>query len=424
MAIIAGKANKANNNISEERNEAIISSLVYMNDGVRICAEACSCCWDKPIPEDYEGQAIYLGKRSKIGHTSVLEHSNFIVVAKMGVFVDIQQMLSIFDFLSSSKYLNIAFAQDSKHTPYLLVGGSYRGFDEMYKMSKNPNNNNRIMRSIAEIIYENIDSRMFYDLTTGNILNPDRFINVEPDPVSKYFNELPEKPMYESDRLKFVSVDNVNQIKQNLITIIGEDIFTMDDIAKVASLTILFKDMSRTATHQLVRHRNAITQESQRYVDYSNAAFADPVSFKPGRYEEDKEYEITFGGVSFSMTSMELGNAITGIYHNMKDQGMQNEDARSFLPGNVKCRKLYMTFTYKNYLKFLELRCDKAAQAEIRTYALECRDASESIYEALKDNIKTSAVDEIISDKEEIMKTIIENEPELNGSVEENKEEK
>ena len=35
---------------------SIESHLVYMNDGVRVCTQACACCWDKPIPSTYEEQ--------------------------------------------------------------------------------------------------------------------------------------------------------------------------------------------------------------------------------------------------------------------------------------------------------------------------------------------------------------------------------
>ena len=62
--------------------DSLVSTLVYMNDGVRVCSQACACCWDKPIPDTYEGQVEYLGKRCKTGHTSVIEHSNIVMLVK------------------------------------------------------------------------------------------------------------------------------------------------------------------------------------------------------------------------------------------------------------------------------------------------------------------------------------------------------
>lgn len=416
MAKISGKAVIANKekSLSREENTSFVPYLIYMNDGVRVCAQACSCCWDKPIPDTYEGQVDYLGKRCKTGHTSVIEHSNLVMLIKFPYMVrDTNQIRDAIEALSKNRYLNATMSTDSNGVPYVLIGGSWRGYDFLFKMCRNADQNS-FLKAVAEILYDNVNSAIFIDLANDNILNKDRFVNIEPDPSSIYFNPIPEKPFYEDDKIKFVSVDSIKQIKYNLRTIIGEDIFTDDDLADMASITILFKDMSRTATHQLVRHRNAITQESQRYVDYSNAAFADPTTFKPDKYDPDQVYEITFGGQTFHMTSNELGEAIIGTYECMRDQGMLKEDARSFLPGNVKCRKLYMTFTYRTFMKFLELRCHSAAQAEIRSFALACRDASEEIFYDLGNSVRILGVDEIISDKEVIMDNIIKSSEELN----------
>ena len=138
-------------------------------------------------------------------------------------------------------------------------------------------------------------------------------------------------------------------------------------------MTVLFKNMSRTCTHQLVRHRNGITQESQRYVNYSNADFADPCEFKD-KYNSNEKYLINFNGQEMYMTLKEIGEAEIGIYRDLSNKEknpeyLLKEDARAFLPSNVRCKKIYITFTFNTLSKFLELRQDSAAQAEIRTYA-------------------------------------------------------
>ena len=80
-----------------------------------------------------------------------------------------------------------------------------------------------------------------------------------------------------------------------------------------------------------------------------------------------------------------------------------------------------MTFTYKTLLKFFELRCHPAAQAEIRSFAMSARKGFEIETEKLKiEPDKNTGVDEIISDKEVIMEKIIENTPELNKEEEKN----
>lgn len=397
---------------------------IYMNDGIRICAQACSCCWDKTIPEDYEGQVNYLARRCKTGHTSVLEHSNLVILYKLPNMVsthdDMIQTQTLIEFLGNCKYLNTVVRQSAGGgAPYILIGGSYRAYDYMYNNVPHPNYG--MIKLVTKEIYQHVNSLMFPDLTGGEdpILNKDSFLDTEPDAVSDYFNPI-GTDLYEDEKVKFISIDNIEQIKRN-VDRICPDTFSIDDISKVASATILFKDMSRTGTHQLVRHRNGITQESQRYVDYSHAAFADPLAFKPEKYDVDKKYDFEFGGQKFSMTSMELGGSIIGIYQYLIDQGMMKEDARSFLPGNVKCRRLYMTFTYKNLLKFFELRCHPAAQAEIRSFAMAAQNGFEVETEKFKvEPDKNTGVDEIISDKEVIMEKIIENTPELNKEEKKN----
>lgn len=383
---------------------SLTASLVYMNDGIRVCTEACACCWDKPIPKEYEEKAEYLGKRASTGHTSVFEHSNIVILIDIPKGISDNSFYDILNALCESKYLNAHVSHESDQS-YIIIGGSYRGFSELFKRVNlvSDARANIVLNAIAKVLYQNVNSKVFAELTNEGILAEESFINVEPDPVSKFFNPMPSKPYYEDDKIKVVSIDDPEIIRNNIEGITGrKDLFDDWQISTLASLTILFKDMSRTATHQLVRHRNAITQESQRYVDYSTAVFADPVVFKPDKYNTNKIYEFKFGGHKFNMTSMEIGEAICGIYHYMLDQGMMKEDARAFLPGNVKCRKLYMTFTHNTYMKFLELRCHPAAQAEIREFACACRDATMEILEKFKDR-QMSAVDEVIGVTDEVV---------------------
>lgn len=422
MANINISSGVKSNKVNLAHQHSLKADLVYMNDGIRVCTEACACCWDKPIPEKYTDKAEYLGKRASTGHTSVFEHSNLVILVTLPdlAAISTEDFMHITDALANCKYLNAHI-----NNKYLVIGGSYRGYDELFKRVHYVSDarNNTVLNAIAKVLYQNIDSRVFADLIKEGILSEESFINVEPDPVSKFFNQMPEKPFYEDDKIKIVSVDNINMIRKNLDDLIGEtNTFNDWELTTLASLTILFKNMSRTGTHQLVRHRNAITQESQRYVDYSNAAFADPCEFKPDKYDANKIYTINFGGKEFNMTSMEIGEAICGIYQNMLNQGMMKEDARAFLPGNVKCRKLYMTFTYSTYMKFLELRAHPAAQAEIRSFAIDCKDATTSIFEDLKDKAD-SGVDVVLMTKDEMVKTIIDATPELaTTDKEENKD--
>ena len=123
--------------------------------------------------------------------------------------------------------------------------------------------------------------------------------------------------------------------------------------------------MSRTATHQLVRHRNAITQESQRYVTANNASFTIPVP----EYNPDKIYSINIAGNKINTNLNDLAKELLNVYTQLQSQGLKKEEARAFLPSNVNCSRLYMTFTLESLIAFLNLRLDPHAQYEIRKYA-------------------------------------------------------
>jgi thymidylate synthase (FAD) len=140
-----------------------------------------------------------------------------------------------------------------------------------------------------------------------------------------------------------------------------------DDIIRSNTITVRFVNMSRTCTHQLVRHRNAITQQSQRYVSAENATFTIPrgngLSYKSIKLESE-EYSYSLEDVlcnAFNISRL--------IYSELLKNGVKKEDARSILSENTNCEEIYITFTYYNLKKFLELRTDPHAQEEIRSYA-------------------------------------------------------
>jgi flavin-dependent thymidylate synthase len=139
----------------------------------------------------------------------------------------------------------------------------------------------------------------------------------------------------------------------------------------IIPVTIVFKNMSRTATHQLVRHRNAITQESQRYVNAKNATFTIPVP----DYDDSTKYNITLFGQKKEVDLFELANELLSVYTQLTDAGLKKEEARAYLPSNVNCGRLYMTFSLYNLVSFLKLRTDNHAQYEIRKYAEAIKEA-------------------------------------------------
>jgi thymidylate synthase (FAD) len=122
-----------------------------------------------------------------------------------------------------------------------------------------------------------------------------------------------------------------------------------------ASYTFAIDGVSRAMTHQLVRHRLAsYNQQSQRYVSYDDPAF-----IVPPEIDADPEKRVAF------ITA--CGDAFLS-YRAMVDAGVPAEDARYLLP-NAMETKIVVTMNIRELLHFLELRCCRRAQWEIRAVA-------------------------------------------------------
>lgn len=142
------------------------------------------------------------------------------------------------------------------------------------------------------------------------------------------------------------------------VTLLGFTQPPLDDPALAlhhGAATFFFEGISRTCTHQLVRHRLAsFSQESQRYVDLSkggwNAVIPKAVAANPAAME------VMTG---FWVEAEEK-------YARLRNLGIRKEDARFLLPNAAETR-IVTTMNFAAWSHFLWLRAvDKAAQWEIR----------------------------------------------------------
>lgn len=121
------------------------------------------------------------------------------------------------------------------------------------------------------------------------------------------------------------------------------------------SASFFFEGISRTCTHQLVRHRLAsFSQESQRYVDLSKGGWHAVI---PKAVAANPE----------AMTVMDAFWAdAEAKYAQLRKLGIRKEDARFLLPNAAETR-IVTTMNFAAWSHFLWLRAvDKAAQWEIR----------------------------------------------------------
>lgn len=126
-------------------------------------------------------------------------------------------------------------------------------------------------------------------------------------------------------------------------------------VVEHASFTFAISDVSRSLTHQLVRHRIAsYSQQSQRYVNLNEPNYVTPPKIAEKK-EMKKAYDETMG-------------IIWKQYNKLLDMKIPAEDSRYVLP-NATCTNIIVTMNARSLLNFFELRCCQHAQWEIRALA-------------------------------------------------------
>jgi len=132
-----------------------------------------------------------------------------------------------------------------------------------------------------------------------------------------------------------------------------------EDIIEHISVTFLIEGISRTCSHQLVRHRLAsYSQESQRYV-----------SLDKGGWEPVLPPDIAANEEATAILA-EAWENLQAAYGKLRQLGIKKEDARFLLPNATETR-IVMSMNLRSLRHFFQLRCDPAAQWEIRQMARE-----------------------------------------------------
>jgi thymidylate synthase (FAD) len=130
--------------------------------------------------------------------------------------------------------------------------------------------------------------------------------------------------------------------------------------------------VSRTLTHELVRHRAgwAYSQLSQRYVDESVAEYVEPDCIA----ENPELHQIWLEAVSRSHQAyMKLAEGLQEAFHDEPDKTLRRklarQAARSILP-NATETKIFVSANARALRHFIELRGSRHAEVEIRKLAV------------------------------------------------------
>ena len=139
-----------------------------------------------------------------------------------------------------------------------------------------------------------------------------------------------------------------------------------------ANYSLLLEGVSRSLTHELVRHRAgfSFSQASQRYIDESHAAFVVPPAIAGDeallaawKAQVDGAQEAY---VQLVAQLMERYGWVADKVHRRK---MAREAARGVLPNSTET-KIVVTANARAWRTMLELRAGEAAELEIRRAAV------------------------------------------------------
>lgn len=140
-----------------------------------------------------------------------------------------------------------------------------------------------------------------------------------------------------------------------------------------ATWNLLFTGVSRSFTHELVRHRAGFgySQLSQRYVDESTADFVEPDCIA----ENPELHAIWLEAIQHSHAA--YCKLVEGLDKTFADEPsttlrrkLARQAARSVLP-NATETKIFVTGNGRAWRHFIEMRGSEHAETEIRLVALE-----------------------------------------------------
>ncbi|MEO5826540.1 MAG: FAD-dependent thymidylate synthase [Gemmatimonadales bacterium] len=139
-----------------------------------------------------------------------------------------------------------------------------------------------------------------------------------------------------------------------------------------AVYVVLIEGVSRSLTHELVRHRAGFgySQLSQRYVDESEAAFVMPPAMQGDtELEEVWSTQVAAAQDSYVAAVEGLMERYAWVESKVHRRKMSREAARSLLP-NATETKIVVSGNIRAWRTMLELRLGEGAEREIRRCAV------------------------------------------------------
>lgn len=168
------------------------------------------------------------------------------------------------------------------------------------------------------------------------------------------------------------------------------------------SFTYAIEGVSRSLTHQLVRHRLAsYSQQSQRYVKLDHFEYIIPPAiennpkakevFIQAMEEDQRAYDEIASLLMAEYLTQYLAEGISEKKAHSMAEKKSIEDARYVFP-NACETKIVVTMNLRTLRHFFSLRCCQRAQWEIRQCATEMLREVKKVYPALFKNVGPGCV--------------------------------
>ncbi|PYO73178.1 MAG: FAD-dependent thymidylate synthase [Gemmatimonadetes bacterium] len=139
-----------------------------------------------------------------------------------------------------------------------------------------------------------------------------------------------------------------------------------------AVYVLLIEGISRSCSHELVRHRAGFgySQISQRYVDESHAAFVmPPATAGDAKLEEEWLQQVSDAQAAYVRAVEGLMQRYESVTDKVHRRKLAREAARSVLPNATEV-KIVVSGNARAWRTMLELRCGEGAELEIRRMAI------------------------------------------------------
>ncbi|GAB3145736.1 FAD-dependent thymidylate synthase [Micromonospora sonneratiae] len=139
------------------------------------------------------------------------------------------------------------------------------------------------------------------------------------------------------------------------------------------SVTFYFTGVSRSFTHELIRHRHfSYSQLSQRYVPERDAAMVEPAVIAADPELHKQFVAATEASVRAYNELLEgLEKRFADVENPTLRRKQARQAARAVLPNATETR-IVVTGNYRAWRHFIEMRATEQADVEIRELAVEC----------------------------------------------------